>query len=515
MARKPKSDAAPGIYLRGKMFWLRYTVGEEQVRLPLNTSDRMEAIERAEELRGRPVVSKKTGKTVGGKTELERRLEKYLAEKLSAGTFVSTSADAAKLAVKHFAADMAITDPSRITTSLLKLYYMRLNGTAPKVKGKTLPQPKSEATAQTYVTRVGTFARWAGMKVETPEFGTEAPSRTTVIPGERVDELLAIANGEMKLILLFGFRAGMRRGEITAARPEWFDMGSRLIHIPAKDKVTGFSPKSGKARTIPLLPTFAAFIKSEYSDWDTRKFVLRPEAEQGSWRYRFDFRNMFEAFAKTHCPKLTPHVMRHSYASHLANGGVGIAQLSAWTGDKIATLEKHYLHLKAEAEKAEAAFAGETTQSVLIRHMDEILAGQRALEERTKSGNLISEAVHKELQPPPPLKSWFETIRIDKLLAELMPDLDSDWARLQRYREFLKWHEHDSMKIELDEKQRESVLFGTPSPQVEITDKMVMDRAAGTLTQHLETGVPDAEAMGQRFRRWNAANPITQSSNMD
>ncbi|MCX6874524.1 MAG: hypothetical protein NTW21_12075 [Verrucomicrobia bacterium] len=95
------------------------------------------------------MVSKKTGKTVGGKTELERLLEKYTAEKLSATKFVSTSADAAKLAVKHFAADMAITDPSKITTTLLKLYYMRLNGTVPKVKGKTYPKPKSEATAQT------------------------------------------------------------------------------------------------------------------------------------------------------------------------------------------------------------------------------------------------------------------------------------------------------------------------------------------------------------------------------
>ncbi|MCX6873127.1 MAG: hypothetical protein NTW21_04875 [Verrucomicrobia bacterium] len=152
--------------------------------------------------------------------------------------------------------------------------------------------------------------------------------------------------------------------------------------------------------------------------------------------------------------------------------------------------------------------------------MDELITAQRAFEERTKSGNLISEAVQKELprqkelQPPPPPKAWFETLRLEKLLSELMPHLDSDDARLARYREFLKWHERDCLKIEFDEKQRDSVQFGTPSPEVEITDKMVMDRAAGTLTQHLETGVPDAEAMGQRFRRWNAANPRNQISNM-
>jgi integrase len=493
------------------MFWLRYTVGEEQVRRPLNTSDPLEATKRAEDLRGQPLVSPKTGKTVGGKTELERRLEKYMAEKLNDGTFVSTSAGAAELAVKHFAADMAITDPSRITTDLLKTYYMRLNGTVPKVKGQTLPKRKSEATAQTYVARVGTFARWAGMRVETPKFVTEAPSRKTVIPWARVDELLAIATGEMKFILLCGFRAGMRRGEITAARPEWFDLDSNLIHIPAFDRLTGFSPKSGNGRTIPLAKQFAAFIKSEYSDWDTRKFVLRPEVEQGKWRYRFDFRNMFEAFAKTNCPKLTAHVMRHSYASHLANGGIGIAQLSAWTGDKIATLEKHYLHPDAEAEKAEAAFAGETTQSVLIRHMAELLAAhQRPSEERTKSGELISEAVHKELQQTPPPKAWFETSPLAELVAELMPHLDSDDERMKYYREFLKWNERCCLEIEFDEKRRDSVMLGTPCPAVEITEKMVMDRVAGTLKKHLETGVPDSEAMGELFRRWNVATHKSQ-----
>jgi integrase len=459
------------------------------------------------------LVSPKTGKTVGGKTELERRLEKYMAEKLNDRTFVSTSADAAKLAVKHFAADMAITDPSRITTDLLKTYYMRLNGTAPVVKGQTWPKRKSEATAQTYVARVGTFARWAGMRVETPKFDTEAPSRTTVIPWARVDELLAIANGEIKFILFCGFRAGMRRGEITAARPEWFDLDSKLIHIPAFDRLTGFSPKSGNARIMPLTKKFAAFIQSEYPDWDTRKFVLRPEVEQGKWRYRFDYRKMFEAFSKTNCPKLTSHVMRHSYASHLANGGIGIAQLSAWTGDKIATLEKHYLHPDAEAEKAEAAFAGETTQSVLIRRMEEFLAAQqRASEERTKSGELISEAVQKELQQPPPPKAWFETSPLDKLVAELMPHLDSDVERMEHYREFLKWNERCCLEIELDEKRRDSVMLGTPCPAVEITEEMVMDRVAGTLKKHLETGVPEAEAMGRLFRRWNAGNQKTQAS---
>jgi hypothetical protein len=78
---------------------------------------------------------------------------------------------------------------------------------------------------------------------------------------------------------------------------------------------------------------------------------------KGKAKYRFDARKMFEGFAKKHCPELTAHVMRHTFTSvHANNPRVSIAQLSEWTGDRIATLEKHYIHLEADAEKAAASY---------------------------------------------------------------------------------------------------------------------------------------------------------------
>jgi hypothetical protein len=67
--------------------------------------------------------------------------------------------------------------------------------------------------------------------------------------------------------------------------------------------------------------------------------------------------------------------MRHSFISHLANGGVGVAQIAAWSGDKIATLEKHYLHLRADAEKAEEAFAAHRKPTA--RQAQEAMAAQQ------------------------------------------------------------------------------------------------------------------------------------------
>jgi integrase len=278
---------------------------------------------------------------------------------------------------------MGITAPEEITTARLEAYY------------KKTRKDQSEATAQTYVTRVATFARAQGLRITAPKFTAEKPSREITIAAVRVGELLEKATDpELKFILMAGFRAGLRRAEISMARPAWFDLENGLIRIPAKDPVSGFVPKSKRARTIPLVSEFAHFIRENFPDWKTRAWCIRPEKEMGAWIYRFDFRKMFAAFARKNCPELTPHVMRHSYASHLANGGVGIAQLASWVGDRIATLEKHYLHLQADAEKAEGAFSGESpakkTEQVHALMMEFLEAQKTDLGKKLKGAELAA-----------------------------------------------------------------------------------------------------------------------------
>ncbi len=405
--RPIQNKSAPGVYMRAgsSNFWLRYSVGGEQVRVSLDTSDPTEANARAAELRGRPVVSKKTGKTIGGKSPLDLAVERYQSEKLASRDFVKTSADGAKQAVNNFAAAMSITDANQATSATLASYYSKTR------------EAHSEATAQTYTTRVGTFLRWFGLRVTTPDFESAAPTREIVVAWERSTELLGISAGEMKFILFAGFRAGMRRGEISMARPAWFDLARKRIHIPAKDPVTGFVPKSGRARTIPLTEEFRDFILAEYLDWNARKFCLRPEKPMGKWIYRFDFRKMLERFARNNCAELTAHVMRHSFASHLANGGIGIAQLSSWTGDRIQTLEHHYLHLDADADAAEMAFAGGS----IMKNNNKVqgLLVEFLVAQKTEALEKAAEAVEAAAK---------EVARLERVDAAAEASLN-DWAR--------------------------------------------------------------------------------------
>lgn len=344
--RPVKNALAPGVFLRGKTFWLAYTVGGEQIQLSLGTKDPKTAVEKADEVRGRPVIQKSTGKILGGKTPLDLAVGKYVEGKLQAGELKTLAANSCKQAVKHFGVLMKVSDPAKITSDLLAKYYTQTKKT------------KSEATAQTYATRVGTFARGIGYRVQTPKFSEATPSRDIVISRERVGELIGLATDtETKFILFCGFLAGMRRGEITMARPAWFDLARGRINIPSPDLVTGWKPKSGRKRSIPLVPVFADFIRESFPTWQTQAFCLRPEKAVGKWIYRFDFRKIFETFSKKHCPELTSHVMRHTFASiHANNPAVSIAQLSEWTGDRIATLEKHYIHMEADAVKAAESY---------------------------------------------------------------------------------------------------------------------------------------------------------------
>ena len=371
MARPPQSKVAPGIYEKDHGFWLRYSYEGKQIRIRLGTNDPAEAIKRANELRGRPPVDRKTGRVVAGKTPLDRALAKYLAEKSKSPKFGKLAEKNTSQAVRDFSAVMKITDPNAVTSKILEAYYMKmrerkLEKSEKKDAIKSEKKQKSEATAQTYVTRVGTFLRGIGLSVETPEFLSPTPSRDVVISRDVVGELLELASGELKFVLFCGFRAGMRRGEICMARPSWFDMGRRVIRIPCPDPVTGWKPKSNRSRSIPLVDEFSEFIRASFPDWNTRAFCLRPDKMPGDWIYRFDFRKMLKAFADKHCKELTAHVMRHSFITHHANNSkISIAKLSQWSGDRIATLERHYIHLESDADEAEKSFKHKKTEEVV------------------------------------------------------------------------------------------------------------------------------------------------------
>jgi site-specific recombinase XerD len=82
------------------------------------------------------------------------------------------------------------------------------------------------------------------------------------------------------------------------------------------------------------------------------KWCITPMKEREKSRYRYDFIKPFNTFLEFASEKtgqdytsVTPHVMRHTFASILINNGISLTKVSIWMGYDMRTTRRHYAHL--------------------------------------------------------------------------------------------------------------------------------------------------------------------------
>lgn len=182
---------------------------------------------------------------------------------------------------------------------------------------------------------------------------TERTIRKRFVDKKLKNRLIAKApNDDMRFIFFCGFDAGLRRDEISEARVDWFALDS--IHV---QRSTGkrlrpgereWRPKYNKERIVPLTMPFRAFFKRYLKGRDPLDFALRPDVPHGLSRYRYDFRRPFRDYMGQERAWITPHVMRHSFASILKTEGQSIAKIAEWLGNSERVTERTYAHLKPD-----------------------------------------------------------------------------------------------------------------------------------------------------------------------
>lgn len=80
---------------------------------------------------------------------------------------------------------------------------------------------------------------------------------------------------ELKFILYCGFYAGFRKNEIVEARPDWFDMELKHVHVKRTET---FLAKDKEERTIPMAEEFYTFLK-RYGK--KTRFMIAPDVVRG------------------------------------------------------------------------------------------------------------------------------------------------------------------------------------------------------------------------------------------
>jgi integrase len=157
---------------------------------------------------------------------------------------------------------------------------------------------------------------------------------------EQVAGLIAAATGDALLISALGCYAGLRIGEILAARWEHVDWPGRNISIVCGD---GFRTKSGKNRTIPLCSRLQTILEAHRRDGG---YIVRPGKAPGVSYYRFEWRRCLRAATTAAgVPWVSAHTMRHTFASILIGAGVSETKVRRWMGHADRGITGVYIHL--------------------------------------------------------------------------------------------------------------------------------------------------------------------------
>jgi site-specific recombinase XerD len=329
-----------GIYLRGEIYWFGKMVNGRRSIISLETRDYAEAVERAREILERPELRPAQA--------FSAEIDRFLRYKFDTNRFSRASADTKAYVLKLFAAYVNNVPPANVTGHQCKTFY---NASKARV---------APSTAESYIFTLRSFFNWCVAQnlcrrnpaIDVQLDRIDHKGRTHFADFELAQRLIENAPSEdLRFVLFCGFHTGMRKLEIVEAVPEWFNLTRRTVEIRA---TATFRPKDRDARTVPLTDPFVAFLKS----YGLRSpYVLQPEIAHGKHRYRFDFRRSFSDYMKAQgVDWISPHVMRHSFASICASKGIDIYRIATWLGDDVRVVQRHYAKLRPDDREIMKAF---------------------------------------------------------------------------------------------------------------------------------------------------------------
>ena len=166
------------------------------------------------------------------------------------------------------------------------------------------------------------------------------------LPAQGKRDRFAVSQGDWGRMILVALKTGMRIGELLALRWPSVQLKARKIHV-CESVVRGVvgSPKSGKAREVPLSRQALEALKAQrhlrgelvFCDVDGKR-LTQDQCEKP----------LRVACEKAGLRRVTWHVLRHSFASHLVMRGVPLKAVQELLGHASMEMTMRYAHLAPE-----------------------------------------------------------------------------------------------------------------------------------------------------------------------
>lgn len=334
MAR-PQTGASLALN-KGGVYEIRWSENRRTHRL----STRTENLQAAQRFLAGWLMERERDETAKAVVSCKYVLDLYLDEHIEHGPVVDkTRARNAIKNLREFFNDIPCCDIDLShCKEYSKLRRAGLTGSRPAKKDGTLRRELSSLTAaMNYAVRSKKMSLADVSFIHLPAKGE--PREMWLMEDER-EAMLAAADREDQAMMLFvylGHFTASRRAAIERLEWEYVDLQARMIRY---DLLPG--PKTRKRRVaVPIsdrlyLKLAAAKLAS------TSTYVLGQDHEIHH-RFNTFMRKLAAETGNKRFLKVTPHTMRHTWATLAARAGFSMYKIAGVLGDSVSTVEKNYL----------------------------------------------------------------------------------------------------------------------------------------------------------------------------
>ncbi|MDP9469475.1 MAG: tyrosine-type recombinase/integrase [Chloroflexota bacterium] len=274
---------------------------------------------------------------------IERFLRTQEGRNRSPQTLRAYRSDLTQLVAWLRADNPLLTDPADVTGDDLNAFLADL--------GRRGLSGVSRARKLAAIREFYRFLKLSGTVVESPVEGLNTPKREkrgrSYLTPEEYNRLLVAAGGHPRdfCILTLFLQTGIRISELCALRLDDIDLAASTLHVRVG--------KGMASRTIELEKKALRSLKTwlslrEASPYD-HLFLNRDGEPLKEWGVR-DLLEKYRTQAGI-TKKVTPHSLRHTFASAKAQSGVSPFQLKEWLGHARLDTTSIYVHMARQNAK--------------------------------------------------------------------------------------------------------------------------------------------------------------------
>jgi len=288
---------------------------------------------------------------------LERKIEQFLEYQRSYRSHSPLSISTYRCDLSQFCRWLSgrlghLPEPSAISRELVMQWTVKLTGLAPATVCRKVSVLSSFFS---FLVDLGELESNPARRIPLPKPASRIPESITEDEAQRL--ISAAESPFERAMLLLMLTAGLRRSEVGTIRLEDADLEGGLLLVRGK---------GAKQRMVPLMPQTAQALQ-EY-------LAVQPQAEQRPYlflspqgrRLANDFVNRALRRILTRAgltKRITPHMLRHTFATHLVRNGVDVRTVQELLGHSDLETTARYLHSDTRAKETAVGLIATLTGS--------------------------------------------------------------------------------------------------------------------------------------------------------